>query len=381
MEQKYPHDLREGDDAGSPTTDRTWLARPHGAGYLSVMHLRYPSSTTLDSTTHLVRPHDGDSCAADAPPHRYLTLDALRGVAALAVVVVHIPMLLGLPHQVSSGLAVDLFFILSGFVVEHAYGGHLRHEMTFSTFITVRMIRLYPLYVAGLTVYALFFLARPNVGAGSMVPGVLLALLYLPTPPSISFDPTFLFPVNPVSWSLFCELFVNVLYALFMVRLSARSLLAVIVAFGIVLLMEKIYLQAAVDTFGPWSVLYDGVPRALFSFFAGVLINRLAPLRSYAGSPIIILILIAIFALNFGKPFQPIYEILVILLAFPALLFYASSTNANGRLSQVYVLLGPISYPTYGDSYARCALGFRTFSSRFRSGFGDHRTVGRASPD
>jgi peptidoglycan/LPS O-acetylase OafA/YrhL len=96
---------------------------------------------------------------ANAQQQRYLTLDALRGVAALAVVVVHVPMVLGLPQQVSSGLAVDLFFILSGFVVEHAYGDHLRHEMTFSRFITVRMIRLYPLYVVGLTVYALFFLA------------------------------------------------------------------------------------------------------------------------------------------------------------------------------------------------------------------------------
>jgi len=278
---------------------------------------------------------------------RYVTLDALRGVAALAVVVVHIPMLFGLPHQVSSGLAVDLFFILSGFVVEHAYGGHLRREMTFSRFIAVRMIRLYPLYIFGLMCYTLFYFARPNLAAASMLPGTLLALVYLPTPPSISFDPKFLFPVNPVSWSLFCELFVNILYALFMVRLSARSLFPIIVIFGMALLVEKTYLQATIDTLGPWSILLDGIPRALFSFFAGVLINRLSPHRSYAGSSVVILALIAIFAFNFGKQFQPIYELLVILIAFPALLFYASLTTANGQQSQVYVLLGAISYPMY----------------------------------
>jgi peptidoglycan/LPS O-acetylase OafA/YrhL len=285
---------------------------------------------------------------ANAQQQRYLTLDALRGVAALAVVVVHVPMVLGLPQQVSSGLAVDLFFILSGFVVEHAYGDHLRHEMTFSRFITVRMIRLYPLYVVGLTVYALFFLARQMWLPRGLVPAVLLALLYLPTPPSISFDPTFLFPVNPVSWSLFCELFVNVLYALFMVRLSARYLFSIIVVFGVVLVVEKTYLQAVVDTFGPWSVLLDGIPRALFSFFAGVLLYGLAPKhRSWAASPIAILLLIAIFVFNFGKQVQPIYELVVILIVFPALVLYAALAIPHTPLSKVYVLLGTISYPTY----------------------------------
>ena len=216
-----------------------------------------------------------------------ITLDALRGVAALAVVMVHISILLGLPRQASSSLAVDLFFILSGFVVEHAYGRHLRCETTFSTFIVVRLIRLYPLYIVGLTTYALFYFARPNVVATNIAPGLLLAFLYFPAPPFLSFDPTFLFPVNPVSWSLFREFFVNILYALFMVRLSARSLLQIVVVFGVVLLVEKTYLQAAIDAFGPWSVLSDGVPRALFSFFAGVLINRVAPHRSYAGSSIV----------------------------------------------------------------------------------------------
>jgi peptidoglycan/LPS O-acetylase OafA/YrhL len=313
------------------------------------MQFRSLSVATSACKSRITKPQDDTSRLADATHHhRYLTLDALRGVAALAVVVFHIPELFGLPAQKSSSLAVDLFFILSGFVVEHAYGDHLRHEMTFSRFITVRMIRLYPLYIIGLITYTLFFMARPNVAAASVVPGALLALFYLPTPPSISFEPQFLFPVNPVSWSLFCELLVNVLYALFMVRLSARYLFSIIVVFGVVLVVEKTYLQAVVDTFGPWSVLLDGIPRALFSFFAGVLLYGLARKpKSCAASPIAILLLIAIFAFNFGKQVQPIYELVVILMAFPALVFYAALTIPHTRLSQVYDLLGTISYPTY----------------------------------
>src|ERR1700676_365401 len=121
------------------------------------MHFRPLSSVATSAwKATLTKPQDDTGRLADATQRdRYLTFDALRGVAALAVVVFHIPELFGLPVQKSSSLAVDLFFILSGFVVEHAYGEHLRHEMTFSRFMLVRMIRLYPLYVIGLTTYIL----------------------------------------------------------------------------------------------------------------------------------------------------------------------------------------------------------------------------------
>jgi peptidoglycan/LPS O-acetylase OafA/YrhL len=180
------------------------------------------------------------------------------------------------------------------------------------------------------------------------VPGILLALVYLPTPPAISFDPTFLFPVNPVSWSLFCEIFVNILYALFMVRMGLRSLIWIIIAFGAALLVEKAALSVdAFPAIGPWLVLVDGIPRSLFSFFAGVIIYRLAPNRTQAGSLIIIVLLVAIFALNFGGNLQPIYDLIIIMVVFPALLLFASLTKVDGRQSQVYVLLGTISYPMY----------------------------------
>jgi peptidoglycan/LPS O-acetylase OafA/YrhL len=94
-------------------------------------------------------------------------------------------------------------------------------------------------------------------------------------------------------------------------------------------------------------VLSDGIPRALFSFFAGVLVNRIAPHRSYAGSSIVFLALLTILALNFGKQLQLIYELLVILIVFPTLLFFASLTSANGRQSKIYEFLGAISYPMY----------------------------------
>jgi peptidoglycan/LPS O-acetylase OafA/YrhL len=278
--------------------------------------------------------------------NRYITLDGLRGIAALAVVVFHIPELFGIPKQQSFALAVDLFFILSGFVVEHAYGHKLLTGMSFAQFAKVRLVRLYPLYIVGVASYAVFFVARPHIDPAGMVPAVLLSLLYLPTPPAISFAPEFAFPVNPVSWSLFCELAVNALYALWLVRLPVRSLIASIAGFGLMLILEKEYFESVVEWCGPWFIIADGLPRALFSFFAGVLLNRLAPRREFSGSAIAALALVAVLSFTFVGDRQQTYEILVIVLCFPVLTLLAAMTRA-GILKQAYSVLGTISYPAY----------------------------------
>src|ERR1700712_1558692 len=57
--------------------------------------------------------------------HRYASLDAMRGLAAFAVVVYH----LDRPYAPSAYVAVDLFFVLSGFVIARAYGEKLAGGM------------------------------------------------------------------------------------------------------------------------------------------------------------------------------------------------------------------------------------------------------------
>ena len=56
----------------------------------------------------------------------FLALDGLRGVAAFAVVLYHLGEVFGPPIPVNAPLAVDFFFMLSGFVLAHAYGERLR---------------------------------------------------------------------------------------------------------------------------------------------------------------------------------------------------------------------------------------------------------------
>src|SRR5205085_12699808 len=78
------------------------------------------------------------------------TLDGLRGIAALAIVLRHCDGFFGADVLPGSYLAVDLFFVLSGFVIAFAYEDRLASGLSAWRFAWVRVVRLYPLYVLGI---------------------------------------------------------------------------------------------------------------------------------------------------------------------------------------------------------------------------------------
>ncbi len=91
------------------------------------------------------------AAAASHGPHRFLALDAMRGVAALIVVFFHSPGLFGRFLFTRGYLAVDFFFMLSGFVLTFAFQSKLDAGLKTVTFVKQRLVRLYPLYFLGLT--------------------------------------------------------------------------------------------------------------------------------------------------------------------------------------------------------------------------------------
>ena len=82
-------------------------------------------------------------------PFQYSTLNAMRGVAAIAVMMFHNRAMIG-PVAPRGYLAVDLFFVLSGFVIDFAYADRLARGLALRDFVMVRMIRFWPLYALGL---------------------------------------------------------------------------------------------------------------------------------------------------------------------------------------------------------------------------------------
>lgn len=110
---------------------------------------------------------------ADTKPH-YALLDGLRGVAALLVVFYHVyegfsfgPQG-GIVKTVNHGyLAVDFFFMLSGFVLGYAYDDRWGRTLTFRNFVRRRLIRLHPMIVMGALIGALSFCLQGCVRCGT----------------------------------------------------------------------------------------------------------------------------------------------------------------------------------------------------------------------
>ena len=83
------------------------------------------------------------------PKRIYQTMNGLRGLAALIVVMFHMPEWFGALTPSRGFLAVDLFFVLSGFVIALSYEDQFKSNLTPKHFFIIRMIRLYPLYAIG----------------------------------------------------------------------------------------------------------------------------------------------------------------------------------------------------------------------------------------
>jgi peptidoglycan/LPS O-acetylase OafA/YrhL len=122
---------------------------------------------------------------------RFEAMDLLRGIAALLVMEWHFPFLgHGDPHFGRAYLSVDLFFILSGFVIAQAYHGWLTDGGTPGRFLRVRLIRLYPLYLMAALTSAVIWLVRiathgSEYGTlGQWAASLAPSLLMLPSPPA-----------------------------------------------------------------------------------------------------------------------------------------------------------------------------------------------------
>jgi len=85
------------------------------------------------------------------PNQHFPGLDGLRGVAALVVVFLHGTLTFDIGYVPGAAcLAVDFFFLLSGFVIAHAYDERPgRSSLTWRQFMAVRMVRLYPMLFPG----------------------------------------------------------------------------------------------------------------------------------------------------------------------------------------------------------------------------------------
>ncbi|NTE35888.1 acyltransferase family protein [Agrobacterium tumefaciens] len=293
-------------------------------------------------------------------PERFILLDGIRGVAALFIVHRHAEDLFG-KSTASSYLAVDLFFALSGFVLAHAYSRKLAEgAITPGFFMKARFARLYPLYGLALALMAAYFICLYVLGLptpiddlhrlidpGELAFALVTGLLFLPAPFTLTLNGA-LFLVSP-AWSLFNELVVNAFYARFGVRATTKQTAAVLIVSALVLMVAAAEFGRLHAGFR-WHEMYAGMGRVFFSFFAGVLIyrfrNRVPQLRPFQAA-LCLLLVCFILAVPMSRELRPFFDLAVVLVVWPLLLFVASKTVPGRGVGVVSVFLGTASYAVY----------------------------------
>jgi peptidoglycan/LPS O-acetylase OafA/YrhL len=287
---------------------------------------------------------------------RFGGLDGLRGVCALTVVLLHASGLFRDGPIFQHGyLAVDMFFLLSGFVIAFAHEGQLRTGLGLARFVKVRARRLLPVFWIGAGFNIAIFIAMalagyyPGYGAAMVwliVP--LTTLLMLPAfgTPGNSFAPAMM----SVTWSLAVEWLVNIAYAAFGFRLRTRTLAIFAVA-----------VWAAMATLGyatgkGWCVgitrddfLSYGMMRGAPAFAAGVVLYRLHARGWFARLPVIAPQLLLTFWLCIAAvptvTATPTFDWIAVTLFCPLLILLL--LRANDAAPSFCKGLGEISYPLY----------------------------------
>ena len=307
----------------------------------------------------------------DTKPH-YSILDGLRGVAAIMVVFFHLFEAYATSHidqEINHGyLAVDFFFILSGFVIGYAYDDRWK-KMSVKDFIKRRFIRLHPLVVMGAVIGAIMFYFQgcevwdvSRVSVGMLVVATLMNAFLIPATPGFEIrGVTEMFPLNGPSWSLFYEYIGNLLYAFFIHKLPTKALALLVALAGCGLAAFAVWGPLGDLCFG-FSLTGDnilgGSLRLLFSFSAGLLLSRIFRPGRIRGAfwicsaAVVVVLGVPRIGGNEHLWMNGLYDTVCCILLFPLIVFWgASGETTDAATTRICKFLGDISYPLYMVHY------------------------------
>lgn len=307
----------------------------------------------------------------NSKPH-YEILDGLRGVAAITVVWFHIFEAYATSHldqNINHGyLAVDFFFILSGFVIGYAYDDRWG-KMKITDFLKRRVIRLHPMVVMGALIGGVMFYFQgcpvwdvSKVTVLALFIATFINALLIPATPGTEVRGLGeMYPLNGPSWSLFFEYIGNILYALFIHKFPTKVLAGLVLVAGCGL--------ATFAIAGPYGDICAGFTltgveftagflRVLFSFLAGLLLYRLFKPANVKGAfwicSISIVALLAVPRLGGADHLwmNGLYDTVCFAVFFPFIVYLGASGQCTDKYTnRLCTFLGEISYPLYMVHY------------------------------
>lgn len=300
-------------------------------------------------------PQPGNVPTYFADINRYEYLDALRGLAAMAVMTRHSGDFWNFQIP-RSYLAVDLFFLLSGFVIASAYDRKVASgQLNIWGFMKVRLIRLYPLFALSLlfsivpfalnTVYS----ASPTLSIGNFALTVFFTACILPSRFTSSLG---MFAINGPYWSLFFELVTNFFYVLIRPIMGRKGHVLLVLVTGAALAAGAILEDTLNFGFSiSWHSYVAGFVRATFGIFFGLLLYQISDRKyrvlRYLKFPVVALpISISVFFIPIFTKNNGLLDILIVALLLPIIVLLAAKPGRS-RVGFLLVGLGTISYALY----------------------------------
>jgi len=289
-------------------------------------------------------------------PH-YPILDGLRGTAAILVVIFHLfeayfPVMSN--HPMHHGyLAVDFFFLLSGFVVGYAYDDRWGRMSTWE-FFKIRLVRLHPLVILGTIIGAVCFWFDPFTNGAEhtqlikLIGVMILSFTLLPAPDVRGWGETH--PLDGPCWSLLQEYIGNIIYGFFGKKMTKLALWILVIISGIALIIVATWRGDLATGWG-YNTIWIAFVRMMFPFFAGLLLFRSGKRIRMPHAYLFCSLLLAVLFFMPTFKYNGIYEAACIIIAFPVIVAAGAGGEISGRWLKLCNFSGQISYPIYITHY------------------------------
>jgi len=299
------------------------------------------------------------------------SIQVLRGIAALAVAFLHFAGLQKeesirdvLAWQAYGWMGVDMFFIISGFIMVWVTVNIRGGTKTASQFIVMRIVRIYPLWFVCMTLVGIFFYI------GNDVP---VSIYEIPKEEAWSYFfrsfflvPQDMKPLIGVGWTLIHEMF---FYLVFAILLALGLRVKIFTSILIWALVTALGLYMDWNQLSPvLNVIFNQLS---FLFMAGM-VSALLVLRQ--GKPALASIALFLGLLSFGALFLTDFNlrenrVLYLILPFSLIVYgLVSREKIIGRATPIILSwLGDISYSIYLTHFL-VIIGWRTFLKPFYKG-------------
>lgn len=279
----------------------------------------------------------------------FIALDGLRGVGALCVLLAHAIYAEEVSYFfASASFGVDMFFVLSGFVIANAYQRALQTSMKFSDYLRVRTLRLYPTIFIGAVLSLVLAIVWCDVDVADFPFVFLMQALVIP----VIGHGAIVFPFNGAYWSLFFEVFANFVHAAFAKYVTGRRL--GYVAVGGAVGLAACALHWGHLNLGSGSVNFvGGFARVTYSFAIGLLLHDWRKSGALRAPRVHVVVPLVVLVVGMAAPVPDwphadlVHDLIATLVVSPAIVVLAINARTPARLAPFMSWLGLISYPLY----------------------------------